>query len=535
MLSSSGSLSVGNATSSDANMNFGSNSLLVVNATDFTDTDDYALTADSISVEEGASLLVSHVRFDDSDEVTVNIASGSTSLTITSGAWGYDGGNSSGAANEIDTVSDNKLYFDNTFTSGTVTYNLSSTSYTLTLTKIDANTVLPLLDPNLAEHINKASTLPTYIDKASLISDTSKAAATIEGAAKISVGAGVLASLSAVNELGASAVANRSSLVATTSNASTIVQVPVFLAAADDSDASFTDATTPMIADAASESGMADGFALWLQPMYQSTSADGFKSGNFEYGYDTDIFGVSLGADYTMDKSIRLGLAIHMGSGDTESNNSDFSHTENEFDYFGAALYSAYVKDNFSISADMGYVSTTNDVTQKSTVGVLTTGEFDAGSFSIGARAQYKVATSFVDIIPYVGARMNYNHIESFNTKDANGTVFHNRSVDATTFGIPVGLNLAKTMDFDGLTLTPRAKLGVQFTMGDIDVEQRVSLPNTSGSSSMESEVFDPVTFVGGVGLDVNFDDVTLALEYNLGASENVMSHQVMATLSYRF
>lgn len=534
-ISSSGTLTVGNSTST-SNMNFGNNSLLVVNASLLRTY--YALSADTIYVDSGASLLVSNVTFSDEEAtITVNIASANISLTIESGAWGYDGHKSDGTASSRDLTNSDNVYFDNALIQvASYSYdNNSGGTYSLTLSKDAARTRLPLLDKSLSDHIDSATTLPDFINDAfDTISDEKKAAATIEGAAKMSICAGILTSLASLDGLGASAVQARSSFKgAANMSTSTISQKDAFLAS---NNGSFSDTPVPVISDAGTAGGMLNGFALWLQPTYKSLSADGLTSGNFEYGYDTTILGVSLGADYTVGNSLRFGLAFHSGNGETESSSdSDFNYTEDDFEYAGLTFYSAYVHNNLSLALDMGYIATTNSVTQQTTIGNLYTGDFTAGVLCLGLRSEYKIATSFLDLIPYMGARFNYFEIESFDTKDNNGIVYENKASYASTFGIPIGINVTKAFVDDGVTYTPRASLGMQFTMGDLDVEQRVSIPSVGGHARMENEIFDPVTFMGGIGLGVAKDNVTFALDYSIGASEHTTSHQVMATFGYRF
>ena len=42
------------------------------------------------------------------------------------------------------------------------------------------------------------------------------------------------------------------------------------------------------------------GTALWLAPIYKSSDSDGFDAEGVDYGVDMDLYGVALGADYTL-------------------------------------------------------------------------------------------------------------------------------------------------------------------------------------------------------------------------------------------
>lgn len=533
--SSTGGITVGNYqanASSGGDVYFGSNSLFVVNASNL--GSDYALTGSSILADSGAGLLVSNVSFTNGDTAQVNIASGS-SVRISEGAWGYGSGDDS-----IATANSNKLYFDSAFIDGTVVYNYDAssetpTSYSLSLTQVASSVVLPSVNTSLGGLLDAAVTagsLPVFLGTASKL-ETAEATKIIESAAKVGVAGGVMNTSSNASGLGVTNVNNRTTLIGSSSSTTLTAQSGV-LVASNDNYAS--DIFVAAVGDVAGLGVMQNGIGIWVQPMYQSTSADGLKSGDYSYGYDSDLFGVSVGADYTFAQSLRVGAAIHMGGGDSESSG-DLSKTENDFDYYGFSFYGGYVFGNLGISADIGYTITSNDVTQKTTAGNLYTGDFDADTFTVGVNAEYKIQTSALDIIPHVGMRLNYVDVDSFNTKDsASNVVFHNKSSDATTFAIPVGVSFSKDIETgSGLTLRPRADIGVQFTMGDLKVDQDVTIPGVNGTASMESEIYDPVTFMGGVGVDLAKNNLNFALDYNLGASNNVTNHQVMATFSYKF
>ena len=146
------------------------------------------------------------------------------------------------------------------------------------------------------------------------------------------------------------------------------------------------------------------------------------------------------------------------------------------------------------------------------------------------------MSSSILDIIPHLGLRLNDTDVESYSTKYAGGTAFHTDSSDATTFAIPMGVTLQKDIETaSGILLTPSVDLGVQFTMGDLDVDQDVHISGVNGSASMESEIFDAVTFQAGLGLGVKKDNLGFDLDYKINASSNVVSQGVMGTFRYEF
>lgn len=356
-----------------------------------------------------------------------------------------------------------------------------------------------------------------FIKAASLDRDANhkSVSSTVEEAVKLGVSGGAMSSAMSISSSGVANVTNRAGMVD--------------IKVADNN--AYMVASNAVYSDARSVSN--NGFGLWAMPMYSHTSSEGFESGEFEYGYDTDFYGVSVGADYTFDSSARLGMAFHAGSGDSTSAG-DFDSTENDFNYIGLGLYTGYTWANFVLSADIAYTTTDNEVTQKTSIGNLDS-DFDADVISLGARAEYKYQGNAMDITPYLAMRYSYTDIEEYTTKAAGVDAFSTESSDASVFTIPVGLNFEKEIVTESALVTPSIDLGLEFAFGDLDATQEVAIVGMRDSASMESEIYDAVTFKAGLGLDVEMESVIFNLGYDLGVSSNVTSHGVTGTLRYEF
>lgn len=62
--------------------------------------------------------------------------------------------------------------------------------------------------------------------------------------------------------------------------------------------------------------------AVWVQALYGNQQARDFSAGNMDYGYDSDYYGLMLGADATLESDSgkwRTGAALHAGHGNTDS------------------------------------------------------------------------------------------------------------------------------------------------------------------------------------------------------------------------
>ena len=55
------------------------------------------------------------------------------------------------------------------------------------------------------------------------------------------------------------------------------------------------------------------GAALWVSPLYKSSESDGFAAEGVDYGVDLNLYGVALGADYTLANGVSFGAMFNVG------------------------------------------------------------------------------------------------------------------------------------------------------------------------------------------------------------------------------
>ncbi|MFI3270942.1 MAG: autotransporter outer membrane beta-barrel domain-containing protein [Pseudomonadota bacterium] len=513
----------GVGTIADGAAYFGDDSLCIIDMSAWSTTD-AALTASTITTAEGAKLLVTTTGAtltegeDGESTATIKIASGtaaSDAVTIATDSWG----------NGEDGVDTDTIFLDNAFMEVT-SVTKEDSSYSITIGQVDASDALGVnLDSGLAALIDNA--IASGVDSAGIdfIKDASNqdnGDVIIEGATKLAANAAVVPGLSSVN---AAAAANMGART-------TIVPQAKATAAADSSNwlAMNGDGAILPTADGGN---MAQGFGIWFMPMYNHTSADGFKSGSYNYGYDTDIVGATLGADYTFASDLRLGLAFNVGSGSSKSTG-DFATTENDFDYVGVSVYGAKHFDALGLSFDMGYTASENEMVQDATDGDLY-GDADASLFTVGVKAEYLIPLDSFNVTPYAGLRFNYYDVDAYDTKQNGDALFSTASGDNTVWEIPVGVTFDTTTKVGSWDMTPSLGLGVKFAMGDLDADQEVSIAGDAGSVVLSSEVADEVTFQGALGLGFAKENCTIGLNYTLDLSENVESHGVSVNLRYEF
>lgn len=85
-----------------------------------------------------------------------------------------------------------------------------------------------------------------------------------------------------------------------------------------------------------------DGLGVWIMSLYQSNNVWGMKAKNFKTGYNSNLGGIALGVDYTINDMFRFGVAFNVGGGYAKSNG-DFNSTDNRFNFWGMSLYVGWV------------------------------------------------------------------------------------------------------------------------------------------------------------------------------------------------
>ncbi|MFT4300892.1 MAG: autotransporter outer membrane beta-barrel domain-containing protein, partial [Desulfovibrio sp.] len=283
--------------------------------------------------------------------------------------------------------------------------------------------------------------------------------------------------------------------------------------------------------------GLNNGLGVWIMPLYQSNNVWGMKAENFKSGYNSNLGGIALGADYTINDMFRFGAAFNVGAGYAKSSG-DFNSTDNSFNFWGVSLYGGWVYDNFGLSADVGYTGNYNKVEQDMPASMQMSGlkaDVTSHAWNTGLKAEYKFNAGALDIIPHVGVRYLGLVTDGYDVKSG-GTVFE---VDGNTQSIwtfPLGVSFAKAIETEsGWQFKPQLDLGVIPAAGDVKAKSKARIPGVDSQAEMKMQVVDYATFDGGLGFELGKGDFTLGLNYNLQASEHRTGHGVFGSLRYEF
>ena len=515
---------------------FANNSLLVVNGANIYG-DKAAITfahtgGGTLSVAEGAKLLVTDAVAGQDYTIVSNAAAVQygTSTPIVNGGtvWKTEG---------LSTTTDMISLGDAVFTPGSAG---TPDKVTTAAVRNDAHTVFPNLSDGMANAVNDLYTghagaagkprwdyadvnsadmgvrfLSRATDNRFLGMDKDAAAATIESAARIAFAGAVPQMTKMASDAGTNAVVNRLGFAD-----------PADGAQAMDADGKIVDRNTT-------------GFALWIAPLWQSQHGWGMDADSMDYGFNGNLGGVSLGADYTFENAIRAGITFNIGGGYAESSGGDLSSTDNRMNFWGLGAYAGWNYENFGVMADVSYTSTWNDLKQdvdsRMGMGDLEA-DVQATAISAGLRAEYLLQTSAMDIIPHIGVRYMSLNTWGYDVDTHGGTVLEGDSLHQDIWTFPIGVTFSKDIALDsGWNFKPSLDFSVIPAAGDIKAKHDVHFTGLPGTYEVETQMMDYLTWQGGVGLELANDNMSIGVNYTLQAGQHTTGHGVFGSFRYEF
>ena len=245
------------------------------------------------------------------------------------------------------------------------------------------------------------------------------------------------------------------------------------------------------------------GLALWIAPLWSNQTGFGMEAGNLDYGYNANLGGVSLGADYTWANNFRAGLMFNIGGGYAESSG-DLSETTNSMTFWGVGAYGGWKYENFAIMGDVSYTSTWNSVDQdldhRMQMGDLEA-DIQASAISAGLRLEYKLETQYLDFIPHVGARYMSINTWGYDVDSADGTILEGDGFQQNIWTFPVGITFSKELEMNNDWYF---KPSVDFTV------------------------------IPAAG-DIKNDNMSVGVNYTLQAGQNSTGHGVFGMFRYEF
>ena len=266
---------------------------------------------------------------------------------------------------------------------------------------------------------------------------------------------------------------------------------------------------------------------IWAHYIHNKEDIDGMDFGGVDGSYEAQYNGIVVGSDLYKNGKTTAGIALSYADGNINGSNIA-SSTKNEAEYYGASLYGRIDNGDSAILGDISYMHSDNDITQNNS-GHEITASADADAFSIGIRAEQAYEAGAGKFVPYAGIR--YMHLGTGNYDNSLGMEYN--ADDQNLWLLPVGVTYSAEVQSGDWTVKPIAEVGYVWTMGDRDTDQTVSLNGASDTFGFETA--DSGSFIGRLGIEAEKADVTYGLSYEYQKGDTVKANKWMVNLTYSF
>lgn len=251
--------------------------------------------------------------------------------------------------------------------------------------------------------------------------------------------------------------------------------------------------------------GEHNGYGVWADVYYTSNEA---KTLYGDSGYETDIYGGVFGFDATFSCGATAGLAVTVGTGDTDTVGALKSSLDSDF--YGVSLYASKDFAGFDAKFDLGYMTFDNDFS-----GLGDAADVDA--WTAGIRGDYTAYQGGVmSITPHVG--MRYTHLKS----DA---VAFNDEASLNVLEVPVGVAFNGNFETNGWKIVPALDFSIVPQLGDTDVD------TFAGTVDVIDNLYNTT-----LGVAATYQNLTFGMDYRYGfGNEDRSNNSVNLKVRYRF
>lgn len=246
-------------------------------------------------------------------------------------------------------------------------------------------------------------------------------------------------------------------------------------------------------------------------------------------GYKSDIYSGVLGVDYQFACNAVLGAALTVGTADTDSKNTAFG-TSTDSDLVGFSVYTSKTfADIIGVSADIGYLSASNDVTANG-YGFGYKFSEDTDAFTVGIRGEVLTQAGPVKIVPHIGLRYTALSTDSFEA------AYVTDVDDQAIFQMPVGVTVSGDFQTGDWTVAPKFDLSFVPTFGDKDADLKLGITGVNATDDLAVRVIDSNPVQATLGVNATNGAWGFGLNYKLGVgSDDRMNNTFNVNVRYAF
>ena len=246
-------------------------------------------------------------------------------------------------------------------------------------------------------------------------------------------------------------------------------------------------------------------------------------------GYESDIYSGVLGIDYQFACNAVLGAALTIGTADTDNKNSTVK-ASTDSDLVGFSVYTSKTfADVLGVSADIGYLTASNDVTAN---GYGQSWKFsqDTDAFTIGLRAEVLAEVGAVKLVPHIGIRYTALSTDGFEAG------YKTEIDDQNVFQMPVGVTVSGDFQTGDWTVAPKFDLSFVPTFGDKDADLKLGITGVKATDDLAVRVIDSNPVQATLGVNATNGAWGFGLNYKLGVgSDDRMNNTFNVNVRYAF
>ena len=246
-------------------------------------------------------------------------------------------------------------------------------------------------------------------------------------------------------------------------------------------------------------------------------------------GYESDIYSGVLGVDYQFACNAVLGAALTIGTAETDNKNSTVK-ASTDSDLVGFSVYASKTfADVIGVSADIGYLTASNDVTAN---GYGQSWKFsqDTDAFTIGLRTEVLAEVGAVKLVPHIGIRYTALSTDGFEAG------YKTEIDDQNVFQMPVGVTVSGDFQTGDWTVAPKFDLSVVPTFGDKDADLKLGITGVNATDDLAVRVIDSNPVQATLGVNATNGAWGFGLNYKLGVgSDDRMNNTFNVNVRYAF
>ena len=187
------------------------------------------------------------------------------------------------------------------------------------------------------------------------------------------------------------------------------------------------------------------------------------------------------------------------------------------------SLYGSHRIGNVNGKFDIGYVSTSNDLSTSNAYFGRVKESLDADIFTIGLGAEYLANVGSLNVVPHAGIRWS-----SLDMDDSKYGADYDKM---NLFQMPIGVTFSGTFDMTGWKVAPMFDISVVPAFGDKD-----AVASYTGGISESVRVVDTNPIQATLGVNASVGAWTFGVNYGLTAgSDERLNNSLNANARYSF